>query len=360
MEIYNVSSLQELLKIKRATLFEKIEKNIILSIKKKLKTKTKIYIPAIFLDYFIKNSQKILENDNLSLKEALFQIKNYQDIYPTLSTKIYTTANIKGGVGKTILSVNIAHSFAIFKKKVLLIDLDPQANSTDYLEARNEKNINTLIEYYFKHKNFSKEVVKEVIVEKEFENATIDIITVEIKFARNLEYARVTIDNPHKILKKLLDTIKQDYEFIIIDTPPSPGLAQQMALYTTDKIIVPTLPDEFSIDGLLDLIKETNYIKEEFDKENLEVSAIFINKVKSTNIAKANIDIIKEIAGQVQIKNIYEIPESSRIIEAVNLKLPLLEYKPELDVNLKASENILQFAFNEIIKSCTVQDKEQK
>jgi len=355
MEIYNISSLQELLKIKRVTLFEKIEKNIILSIKKKLKTKTKIYIPSIFLDYFLENAKKSLNNENLSLKDALMQIQEYQEIYPTLSPKIYTNANIKGGVGKTILSVNIAHSFAIFKKKVLLIDLDPQANSTDYLEARNEKNINTLIEYYFKHKKFSKEIVQEAIITKEYENAVIDIIPAEIMFARNLEYARVTIDNPHKILKKLLDTIKNNYEFIIIDTPPSPGLAQQMALYTTDKIIVPTLADEFSIDGLLDLIKETNYIKDEFDKENLEIAAIFINKVKPTNIAKANIEIIKEITDEVQIKDIYEIPESSRIIEAVNLKLPLLEYKSELDVNLKASETILDFTFKEIQKSCTVQ-----
>jgi len=355
MEIYNISSLQELLKIKRVTLFEKIEKNIILSIKKKLKTKTKIYIPSIFLDYFLENAKKSLNNENLSLKDALMQIQEYQEIYPTLSPTIYTNANIKGGVGKTILSVNIAHSFAIFKKKVLLIDLDPQANSTDYLEARNEKNINTLIEYYFKHKKFSKEIVQEAIITKEYENAVIDIIPAEIMFARNLEYARVTIDNPHKILKKLLDTIKNNYEFIIIDTPPSPGLAQQMALYTTDKIIVPTLADEFSIDGLLDLIKETNYIKDEFDKENLEIAAIFINKVKPTNIAKANIEIIKEITDEVQIKDIYEIPESSRIIEAVNLKLPLLEYKSELDVNLKASETILDFTFKEIQKSCTVQ-----
>jgi len=353
MEVYNITSLQELLKIKRATLFEKIENNIILSIRKKLKTKTKVYIPAIFLDYFLENAKNYLKNENLSLKEAVLEIK--ENIYPTISPTIYTNANIKGGVGKTILSVNIAHSFAIFKKKVLLIDLDPQANATDYLEARNEKNINTLIEYYFKHKNFSKEIVKEAVITKEYENANIDIIPSEIMFARNLEYARVTIDNPHKILQKLLKTIKNEYEFIIIDTPPSPGLAQQMALYATDKIIVPTLPDEFSIDGLLDLIKETNYIKEEFDKENLEIASIFINKSKPTNIAKANTEIIKEIAQEAQIKNIYEIPESSRIIEAVNLKLPLLEYKPELDVNLKASENILKFTFNEIMKSCTVQ-----
>jgi len=359
MEIYNTTSLQELLKIKRTTLFEKIEHNIILSIRKKLKRKTKIYIPAIFLDYFLENAKNFLNNENLSLKNALLQIKDNQ-IYPTLTPTIYTNANIKGGVGKTILSVNIAHSFAIFKKKVLLIDLDPQANSTDYLEARNKQNINTLIEHYFKHKNFSKEIVKKAILTKKYENANIDIISSEIMFARNLEYARVTIDNPHKILQKLLKTIKNDYEFIIIDTPPSPGLAQQMALYATDKIIVPTLPDEFSIDGLLDLIKESNYIKEEFDKENLEIAGIFINKSKPTNIAKANTEIIKEIAQQTKIKNIYEIPESSRIIEAVNLKLPLLEYKPELDVNLKASENILQFTFNEITKCCTVQQGGKK
>jgi chromosome partitioning protein len=341
MEIYNVTSLQELLKIKRATLFEKIEENIILTIKKKLKTKTKIYIPSIFLNYLLENAKKVLNTDNLSLKDAIMQIKSYQELYPTLPTQIYTMANIKGGVGKTILSVNIAHSFSIFKKKVLLIDLDPQANSTDYLEARNEKNINSLLEYYFRNKKFSKEIVKEAIIKKKFENAIIDIIPSEIIFARNLEYARMAIDNPHKILKKIIDTIKEDYEFIIIDTPPSPGLAQQMALYTTDKIIVPTLPDEFSIDGLIDLIKETNYIKDEFDKENLLIKAIFINKVKPTNVIKANIETIQEIAKEANIKNIYKIPESSRIVEAVNLKLPLLEYKPELDVNLKASENIL-------------------
>jgi chromosome partitioning protein len=356
MEIYNVTSLQELLKIKRATLFEKIEENIILTIKKRLKTKTKIYIPSIFLNYLLENAKKVLNTDNLSLKDAIMQIKSYQELYPTLSTKIYTIANIKGGVGKTILSVNIAHSFSLFKKKVLLIDLDPQANSTDYLEARNEKNINSLLEYYFKNKKFSKEIVKETIIKKEFENAIIDVIPSEIMFARNLEYARMAIDNPHKILKKIIDTIKEDYEFIIIDTPPSPGLAQQMALYTTDKIIVPTLPDEFSIDGLIDLIKETNYIKDEFDKENLLIEAIFINKVKPTNVIRANIETIQEIAKESDIKNIYEIPESSRIVEAVNLKLPLLEYKPELDVNLKASENILIFTYNEILNSCTVQD----
>jgi Mrp family chromosome partitioning ATPase len=127
MEIYNVTSLQELLKIKRATLFEKIEENIILTIKKRLKTKTKIYIPSIFLNYLLENAKKVLNTDNLSLKDAIMQIKSYQELYPTLSTKIYTIANIKGGVGKTILSVNIAHSFSLFKKKSVINRFRPSS-----------------------------------------------------------------------------------------------------------------------------------------------------------------------------------------------------------------------------------------
>jgi len=355
MEMYNVSSLQELLKIKRATLFEKIEGNIILSIRKKLKTKTKVYIPSIFLDYFLFNAKRLLNNDNIELKEALLKIDNHNELYPTLKNKIYTIGNIKGGVGKTVLSVSISHAFSLFKKKILLIDLDPQANSTDYLESRNNNSINSLFEYYFKHKKFSKEIVKKHIVTKEFENGKINIITSEIMFARTLEYARVSMDNPHRILKKMIDTIKDEYEIIIIDTPPAPGLAQQMALYATDKIVIPSLPDEFSIDGLLDLIKESDYIKEEFDKTDLEICAIFINKIKSTNIAKANIETIQEIAEEIESK-IYKIPETSRIVETLNLKLPLLEYKSELDVNLKGSENILNFVYDEL-KSCTVQEK---
>jgi len=353
MEIYNVTSLQELLKIKRATLFEKIDENILLSIKKKLKTKTKVYIPSIFLEYLQYHAKNFFQDEEMTLKEYLS--KSTSDIYPTLQPTIYTNANIKGGVGKTILSVNLAHSFALLKKKVLIIDLDPQANSTDYLQSRNEKNIKSLMDYYFEHKKFNKEIIKEAISTITYENGNIDIIPSEIMFARSLEYARVMLDNPHRILHKLLKEIKNEYEVIIIDTPPSPGLAQQMALYATDKIIIPTLPDEFSIDGLLDLIKEVNYVKDEFDKPNIDLSAIFINKAKITNIAKANIDMIEQIANQANIENVYKIPDNSRILEAVNLKLPLLEYKPELDVNLKGSEAILEYACLEIIKNCTEQ-----
>ena len=353
MEIYNVTSLQELLKIKRATLFEKLDENILLSIKKKLKTKTKVYIPSIFLEYLQYHAKNFFQDEEMTLKEYLS--KSTSDIYPTLQPTIYTNANIKGGVGKTILSVNLAHSFALLKKKVLIIDLDPQANSTDYLQSRNEKNIKSLMDYYFEHKKFNKEIIQQAISTVSYENGDIDIIPAEIMFARSLEYARVMLDNPHRILHKLLKEIKNEYEVIIIDTPPSPGLAQQMALYATDKIIIPTLPDEFSIDGLLDLIKEVNYVKDEFDKPNIDLSAIFINKAKTTNIAKANIDMIEQIANQANIENVYKIPDNSRILEAVNLKLPLLEYKPELDVNLKGSEAILEYACLEIIKNCTEQ-----
>jgi len=357
MEVYNASSLQELLSIKRKTIFEKIDNKILPSIKKKLKTKTKLFIPSIFLEYFFAHAKNTLKKDDLTIKDALLLIDKPDNIYKKLPPKIYTVANIKGGVGKTIISVNIAHALSILSKKVLLIDLDPQANSTDYLEARSKESIKTLMDFYFENKEFDKDLIKKSIVTREFENGKIDVLPSEIMFARSLEYARVMIDNPHRILYKLLKKIKEDYEFIIIDTPPSPGLAQQMALYATDKIIISSLPDEFSIDGLVDLIKESSYIKEEFDKDSLEISAIFINKSKQTNIAKANIDMIKDIAMQTNIENVFEIPESSRIVEAVNLKLPLLEYKPELEVNLKASEHILEFVCKEIIKNCTVQDE---
>ena len=171
-----------------------------------------------------------------------------------------------------------------------------------------------------------------------------------ILLGKILEYGRSVADNPHKGLHKILKEIKDDYDYIIIDTPPSPGIAQQLAIYATDELIAAAMPDEVSIMGIEELIQESEYIKDEFEKDSLKIDAIFVNSVKNSNISRVNVEAIYELAQEEDISHIITIAENSKISESITLKTPLLEYRADLDANMKGSEKILEYAYNRILK----------
>lgn len=181
--------------------------------------------------------------------------------------KIIAFANQKGGVGKTTSAVNIAASVGILGKSVLLIDLDPQGNTTSGVGI-NKKNL----------KSTSYELLideidaAQAIVETEFKN--LSVIPSNISLA-GAEFDLYQLDNREYRLKKQLEAIKDNYDYIFIDCPPSLGMITVNALAAADAVIIPMQCEYYALEGLSQLMITIRKIKQLYNPE-LEICGILI------------------------------------------------------------------------------------
>ena len=181
--------------------------------------------------------------------------------------KIIAFANQKGGVGKTTSAVNIAASVGILGKSVLLIDLDPQGNTTSGVGI-NKKNL----------KSTSYELLideidaAQAIVETEFKN--LSVIPSNISLA-GAEFDLYQLDNREYRLKKQLEAVKDNYDYIFIDCPPSLGMITVNALAAADAVIIPMQCEYYALEGLSQLMITIRKIKQLYNPE-LEICDILI------------------------------------------------------------------------------------
>ena len=181
--------------------------------------------------------------------------------------KIIAFANQKGGVGKTTSAVNIAASVGILGKSVLLIDLDPQGNTTSGVGI-NKKNL----------KSTSYELLideidaAQAIVETEFKN--LSVIPSNISLA-GAEFDLYQLDNREYRLKKQLEAVKDSYDYIFIDCPPSLGMITVNALAAADAVIIPMQCEYYALEGLSQLMITIRKIKQLYNPE-LEICGILI------------------------------------------------------------------------------------
>ena len=181
--------------------------------------------------------------------------------------KIIAFANQKGGVGKTTSAVNIAASVGILGKSVLLIDLDPQGNTTSGVGI-NKKNL----------KSTSYELLideidaAQAIVETEFKN--LSVIPSNISLA-GAEFDLYQLDNREYRLKKQLEAVKDNYDYIFIDCPPSLGMITVNALAAADAVIIPIQCEYYALEGLSQLMITIRKIKQLYNPE-LEICGILI------------------------------------------------------------------------------------
>lgn len=181
--------------------------------------------------------------------------------------KIIAFANQKGGVGKTTSAVNIAASVGILGKSVLLIDLDPQGNTTSGVGI-NKKNL----------KSTSYELLideidaVQAIVETEFKN--LSVIPSNISLA-GAEFDLYQLDNREYRLKKQLEAVKDNYDYIFIDCPPSLGMITVNALAAADAVIIPMQCEYYALEGLSQLMITIRKIKQLYNPE-LEICGILI------------------------------------------------------------------------------------
>lgn len=164
-----------------------------------------------------------------------------------------------------------------------------------------------------------------------------------------MEFSRAVFTMPHKKLNDILKYVKDDYDFIVIDTPPSTGLSLHMAIYASDIMSIVTDAEDFSVNGLKELASEIEEIEEETDR-SITVDSIFINKVKNSKIHEVYIEAIAKLAIEQNIDNVFTISDSTRIKEAQNLHIPMLEYKSELDKGLVMSSSVMEYAIEKALE----------
>ena len=168
--------------------------------------------------------------------------------------KIISIVNQKGGVGKTTTTINLAASLAMYKQKVLIIDYDQQANTTIGLGI-NREDILFDVTDFFTHIG----LLRKAIIKTKVEN--LHLIASSIKLA-NIEDSLYMIPDKEYLLKRKLDMIKNEYDFILIDCPPSLGLIVDNALYASDSVLIPVECGFYSYEALTQMINKIDKIQQ--------------------------------------------------------------------------------------------------
>ena len=230
--------------------------------------------------------------------------------------RIIAIANQKGGVGKTTTAINLSSCLAETGKKVLAIDLDPQGNMTSGLGVDKSELENTVYELMLDECS-----IKESMTETVMEN--LELIPSNVNLA-GAEIELLGINEKEYILKNAVDYIRDDYDYIIIDCPPSLNMLTINAMTTADSIVVPIQCEYYALEGLSQLIHTIDLVQERLNPDLSIDGVVFTMYDARTNLSVQVVDNVKNNL-QTTIYNTI-IPRNIRLAEAPSHGLPINLY----------------------------------
>ncbi len=230
--------------------------------------------------------------------------------------KVIAVANRKGGVGKTTTAINIATAMAAIGKKVLVLDLDPQGNATTSMGVDKKQCSTSSYDVLINGLNPQQAVKACEIPGFYILPSTPELAGAEIEL--------INVNKREFVLKNALQTLKNDYDYVLIDCPPSLNLITVNALVASDSVIIPLQCEFLALEGLTDLIKNINQIKKVFNPE-LKVQGIVLTMFDRRNNLSSMVEKdVRSYFGDLVYQTV--IPRSVRISEAPSHGKPILIY----------------------------------
>ena len=234
-------------------------------------------------------------------------------------SRIISIANQKGGVGKTTTAINLSACLAEAGKKVLVIDFDPQANTTSGLGLDKHGLEASVYDLLLGEKRFDQVVMPSLIKGLEILPTCVELAGAEIEL--------INIAEREYILKRIMVDVKYTYDFILIDCPPSLNILTVNALAASDTILVPIQCEYFALEGLSQLLRTIELVRKRLNKRLTLEGVVFTMYDPRTNLSNQVVNEVKEHLSESVYNSI--IPRNVRLSEAPSHGVPITVYDPK-------------------------------
>lgn len=246
----------------------------------------------------------------------MFHVKHFEE---DIMGRIIAVANQKGGVGKTTTTINLSACLAEKGKKVLVVDIDPQGNTTSGFGVDKETLSSTIYELILGETDIDTCLLKNVI-------DNLDILPSNVNLA-GAEIDLIGVENREYILRNEIDPIKDNYDFVMIDCPPSLSMLTVNAMAAADTVLVPIQCEYYALEGLSQLMHTVNLVQKRLNP-NLEMEGVVFTMYDArTNLSLQVVENVKYTLKQTIYKTI--IPRNVRLAEAPSHGLPINLYDPK-------------------------------